>query len=180
MNTKKLYNDLYWGLLFLAISMDFNIVVYGVSVKIVGLFLMRRGLKGFNQINPVPEFGMAIKGCEIGMIFWAVMIAYKSAIMYMGIPGPVFNVLAYSIGWAVVQALIIINLFKGIQKYIRADIYQNKIMMLAGFIGLVCAMGCFVVLGVPMMSTIRMVAEIAMALMMIKQLNRSQFQLMDR
>ena len=137
MNTKKLYNDLYWGLLFLAISMDFNIVLYGVSVKIIGLFMMRRGLKGFNQIHSVPEFGMAIRGCEIGMAFWAIMIAYRSAIVYMGIPGPMFNVLLYSVGWAIVQAIVIISLFKGVQEYTGTDIYQNKIMMIAGFIGLI-------------------------------------------
>lgn len=178
MNRKKLYNDLYWGVLFLAISMSFNVFVYGVSIKIIGLFMMRRGLKNLYEESSIAEFGIAAKFCEIGMGLWVLLIAYNTAIVYLGIPSPFINVLVYSLGWAVVQYMVIINLFKGIQKYIGENLYDRYIIMIIAAIVFVAACGCAVI--IPVASTIRMIAEIAMALWFINLLNKSQMQIMRR
>lgn len=180
MDRKKMYNDLYWGILFLAISMSFNVVVYGISVKIIGLFMLRRGIKGLYEESSITEFGKCVKFCEMGMIFWLIMIAYNNAIVYLGIPGPVVNVLLYSIGWAVLQALIIMNMFKGIQEYIDDEPFEKYFKLILAAIAVVAVLGCIVVLGVPLASTIRMVCEIAMALWLINLLNKAQMQIMKR
>ena len=178
MNRKKMYNDLYWGVLFLVISMSFNVYVYGVSIKIIGLFMMRRGLKNLYEESSVTEFATASRFCEIGMALWAVLIAYNTAIVYLGIPGPMLNVLLYSIGWAVIQFMVIINLFKGIQVYIGEKPYEKYIKLMVLAIAAVAVCGCLVM--VPYASTVRMFGEIAMALWFINMLNKTQMQIMKR
>ncbi len=178
MDRKKMYNDLYWGILFLVISMSFNVFVYGVSIKIIGLFMMRRGLKNLYEDSAIAEFGTAFRFCEFGMGLWVVLIAYNTAIVYLGIPSPFINVLLYSIGWAVIQYMVIINLFKGVQKYIGERPYDKYINFMIIAIAAVGVCGCLVM--IPIASTVRMAAEIAMALWFINLLNKTQFQIMKR
>ena len=180
MNRKKMYNDLYWGILFLAISMSFNVVVYGVSIKIIGLFMLRRGIKGLYEESKITEFGKCVKFCEYGIIFWVLMIAYNNAIIYLGIPGPMINVLVYSIGWGIIQAVVILNMFKGIQEYIDDNPFEKYLKLILAAIAVVAILGCIVVFGIPLASTIRMVCEIALALWLINLLNKTQMQIMKR
>lgn len=111
--------------------------------------MMRRGLKNLYEESGIPEFGTLFRFCEIGMVLWAV-----------------------------IQYMVIINLFKGIQVYIGEKPYDKYLKFMISAISAVAVCGCLVM--IPVASTVRMAGEIAMTLWSINLLNKTQMQIMKR
>lgn len=176
MDRNSAYSKLYWGILFLGISMDFTLFVSGISIKIIGLVMMYKGAQYLAETTKVPEFFNVVNGCKAGVVFWVLMIILKTAIVQMGLGQlALLHIVLYCVGWAAVQIFIIRNIFNGVQAYIKKDILQKYTNIVCIMIVLIAAMGCLTVFGIAMISAIRLVAEVALVMWVVKLMGKLQY-----
>lgn len=118
---KKAYSYMFWGTMFFIVSIKINFVIYGVSLRIVGLLFLTSALFLLDKETAIPEFLRALKLGYTGMGIWTFLLIWNNLTINKHFMGATFNSLLNEGLWYLLILMFYSNVLTGSAKLVQGS-----------------------------------------------------------